>query len=261
MKDGSSIHQRVLHYTHKGTDVLYCDFHISSDGYDNVQVEESRQQYGSNLLTGRAKDTVLHRLCRAFINPFTIILFFLAIISFVTDVLLTSNLGRDMTTALLILGMLLLSGIVRFIQEMRSKRVADHLASLLHSSVTVRRDGRWTQIASSELVVGDTVRLCAGDRVPADIRLTTTSDFFVSQSVISGESAILEKGADTLSVESRSLTENIAILLLWVLPWSEAAVRVWFWPWGKTRFTADSPGRYPTGRTDLTRAPTPSRGC
>ncbi len=200
MKDGSSIHQRVLHYTHKGTDVLYRDFHISSDGYDNVQVEESRQQYGSNLLTGRAKDTVLHRLCRAFINPFTIILFFLAIISFVTDVLLTSNLGRDMTTALLILGMLLLSGIVRFIQEMRSKRVADHLASLLHSSVTVRRDGRWTQISSSELVVGDTVRLCAGDRVPADIRLTTTSDLFVSQSVISGESAILEKGTEILSV-------------------------------------------------------------
>ena len=99
MKDGSSIHQRVLHYTHKGTDVLYCDFHISSDGYDNVQVEESRQQYGSNLLTGRAKDTVLHRLCRAFINPFTIILFFLAIISFVTDAYFEFRPGYDHRTA------------------------------------------------------------------------------------------------------------------------------------------------------------------
>lgn len=201
MKDGSSIHQRVLHYAHTGTDALYRDFHISEDGYDNAQVEESRQQYGSNLLTGRAKDTVLHRLRRAFINPFTIILFFLAIISFVTDVLLASNLGRDMTTVLIILCMLLISGIVRFIQEMRSKRVADHLTSLLHSSVTVHRDSKWVEISSSELVVGDTVRLSAGDRIPADVRLTATNDLFVSQSVISGESAILEKKVEILSIE------------------------------------------------------------
>lgn len=62
MKDGNSIHRRVLHYTHTGIDELYHDFHISKDGYTNAQVDESRQKYGSNLLTGQAKDTVLHRL-------------------------------------------------------------------------------------------------------------------------------------------------------------------------------------------------------
>ena len=201
MKDSGSIHQRVLQYAHAGTDALYLDFQISPNGYDDGQVEKKRQQYGSNLLTGRAKDTVLHRLCRAFVNPFTIILFVLAIISFITDVLLASHFGRDMTTVLIILCMLLISGVVRFIQEMRSKHVTDHLTSLLHSSVTTRREGQWLEIPSSELVVGDIVRFSAGDRIPADIRLTATNDLFVSQSVITGESAILEKNAGILSVE------------------------------------------------------------
>ena len=64
-------------------------------------------------------------------------------------------------------------------------------------------------------MVGDQVRLLAGDRVPADIRLTAADDLFVSQSVITGESAILEKNTDVLVQEkARSYGEytNIAFM-------------------------------------------------
>lgn len=207
MKNDRSIHRRVFHYAHTGIDILYRDLQISGKGYDTEQIEKRRRQYGSNLLAGRARDSVLYRLKRAFINPFTIILFILAVISFITDVILASNFSRDLTTVMIILSMLLVSGILRFIQEMRAKRIADHLTSLLHSTVTVRRDGEWKEISSSELVVGDVVRLFAGDRIPADIRLTWTKDLFVSQSVITGESAILEKDAGILPME-KSKTYN-----------------------------------------------------
>ena len=196
LNDSSSIHKRILHYAYITTDALYRDFQISEYGYNNEQVEKNREQYGSNVLTGRAKDTVIYRLRRAFINPFTVILLVLAGISFITDVLLASNFSRNMTTVLIILCMVLISGMVRFIKEMRSKHIADHLTSLLHSSVTVRRNGTWAEIPSSELVVGDKVRFFAGDCIPADIRLTLTNYVFVSQSVITGESAILEKNAE-----------------------------------------------------------------
>lgn len=215
MKDSDSIHRRVLQYAYTDVETLNYDFHISGNGYNKEKVEENRLQYGSNLFVGRAKDSIRYRLRRAFINPFTIILFVLAVISFITDVLLASNFSRDITTVLIILCMLLISGMVRFVQEMRSKHIADHLTSLLHSSVTVRREGRWAEIPSSELVVGDTVRLYAGDRVPADIRLTAANDLFMSQSVITGESAILEKNAETLSAEkpkSYSEYSNIAFM-------------------------------------------------
>lgn len=199
MRSDRTIHQRVLDYAYVGTDVLYKDFHLSARGYSEEQVEKSRARYGKNVLSGRASDTVLHRLRRAFINPFSIILFVLASISFATDVLLASNFSRDATTVIIILSMLLVSGVVRFLQEMRAKHVADHLTGMIASNVLVRRNGSWVKTSSTELVVGDLVRLLAGERVPADIRLIAANDLFVSQSVITGESAILEKNSGTLS--------------------------------------------------------------
>lgn len=215
MKGERTIHRRVLEYAYMDTDALYRDFHIPEQGYDEEQAEESRQRYGSNVLSGRASDTVLYRLRRAFINPFAVILFVLASISFVTDVLLASNFSRDMTTVIIILSMLLISGGVRFIQEMRAKRVAERLTEMIASEVLAYRDGQWVGLSSTELVVGDTVRLLAGDRVPADIRLTAAKDLFVSQSVITGESAIWEKQARVLpkgQARSYGEYENIVFM-------------------------------------------------
>lgn len=215
MREGSSVHQRVLQYAYAEMDTLYQDLHISEAGYGKEQIRKSREQYGDHQLAGCVKDSVLYRLRKAFVNPFTIILFFLAVISFVTDVLLASNFSRDMTTVLIILCMLFISGIVRFVQEMRSKSVADHLTNLLHSSVTARRDGRWEEIPASQLVVGDRIRLFAGDRVPADVRLTSADDLFVSQSILTGESAILEKDPSVLgqpAPSSYAAYTNIAFM-------------------------------------------------
>lgn len=194
-----TIHQRVLDYAYRDSNELYQDFHISDRGYTEEQIEESQIRYGRNVLSSRASDTIFYRLRRAFINPFAIILFVLAMISFMTDVVLASNFSRNITTPAIILGMLLISGIVRFVQELRAKRIADHLIQMISSDVMVRRNDTWMQVSSEELVVGDQVRMTAGDRVPADIRLTAAKDLFISQSVLTGESAVVEKNADTLS--------------------------------------------------------------
>lgn len=215
MQNSPIAHQRVLNCAYIDIDALYQDFHIPQQGYNDKQVEESRIEYGKNVLLSRASDTALYRLRRAFINPFTIILFVLAAVSFLTDVVLASNFSRNITTAVIILCMLLFSGIVRFIQEMRAKRIADHLTQMVSSTVLVLRKDKWLRIPSAELVVGDKVRLFAGERVPADIRLTWVRDLFVSQSVLTGESAILEKNSDTLvcgQAKSYSDYYNIAFM-------------------------------------------------
>ena len=113
MQNSPIAHQRVLNYAYVDTDTLYQDFQIPQQGYNEKQVEESRIAYGRNVLSGRASDTVLYRLRRAFVNPFTVILFVLAAVSFLTDVVLASNFSRNITTSVIILCMLLLSGIVR----------------------------------------------------------------------------------------------------------------------------------------------------
>lgn len=201
MKHGGSIHKRVMYYAQQEKEVLYCDLNIKDTGYTERQAEKSREKYGSNLISGRASDTIFYRLRRAFINPFTTVLLALAVVLFITDMLQVESFSRNVTASPIIFCMLVVSGMIRFIQEMKSKKVADHLVSLLHSTVTVLREGKWTELSSSELTVGDQVRIFAGDRIPADIRLTKTADLFLSQSVITGESAVLEKTSGKISIQ------------------------------------------------------------
>lgn len=215
MKDEKTARRRIVEYACAGPQALRRDFQITNEGYDLWQVEDSRRRWGANVMAGRRADTVLYRLRRAFVTPFSMILLALAGISFVTDVLLASNFSRNLTTVFIVLGMLLVSGAVRFGQELRARRVADHLTGMIATRVRVLRDGRWQELPSTELVVGDRVRLAAGDRVPADLRLIEARDLFVSQSVITGESGVQEKQAGTLrKSEVNNVTDcaNIALM-------------------------------------------------
>ena len=179
-----------------------------------------REKYGANSFAERKNDTTIRRLRRAFINPFNIILFILGIISLVTDVFLVSNFARNATTAIIIFSMILISGAIRLIQELRAKNAAQQLDRLIHESITVKREGELIEISAEELVVGDIVPLSAGDRVPADIRLTEVTDLFISQAAITGESAILEKNCHALSyssLETLTQLENLAFMATTVI--------------------------------------------
>ncbi len=96
---------------------------------------------GKNSFQERKTDTTIQRLRRAFINPFHVILFILGIVSLVTDVFMVSNFTRNATTALIIFSMIVISGIIRLIQELRAKSTAAQLDRLIHEKVTVRRNG------------------------------------------------------------------------------------------------------------------------
>ena len=91
---------------------------------------------------------MLRCLRRAFINPFHLILFVLGMISLATDVVLASNFARNATTAIIIFSMILMSGVIRLIQELRAKNAAQQLERLIHESITVRRAGELQEIAA-----------------------------------------------------------------------------------------------------------------
>ena len=211
---------RIKKYAYREAAQIYKEIGASSDGLSREQVEEMREQYGANSFAERKNDTMVCRLRRAFINPFNIILFILGIISLVTDVLIASDFARNASTAIIIFTMILISGAIRLVQELRAKNAAQQLDRLIHESITVRRGGELIEIPAEKLVVGDIVLLSAGDRVPADIRLTSVTDLFISQAAITGESAILEKTCRTLSYSSpETLTqlENLVFMATTVI--------------------------------------------
>ena len=210
----------IKKYAYREVSQIYQELEISGEGLSQSQVELMREKYGVNSFSQRRSDTMLRLLRRAFINPFNIILLVLGIISLATDVVLVSNFARNATTAFIIFSMILISGTIRLIQELRAKNASKQLNRLIHESITVRRAGEVKEISAEELVVGDIVLLSAGDRIPADLRLTKVSDLFLSQAAITGESAILEKNAQALSYSnSESLTqlENLAFMATTVI--------------------------------------------
>lgn len=220
MSKTTLLDSRIKKYAYRDIKEIYRDIGATPDGLSSEQVESMREKYGKNGFAERKNDTILHRLRRAFINPFNVILFILAMVSLVTDVLLASNFARNATTAVIIFSMILISGAIRLIQELRAKNAADQLDRLIHESVTVKRDGELMEIPAEELVVGDLVLFSAGDRIPADIRLTKVTDLFLSQAAITGESAILEKNSRTKSyAEHETLTqlENLAFMATTVI--------------------------------------------
>ena len=215
----TSINCRIKKYAYCDIEQIYKEIDTSPNGltYDRIKVK--RNQYGSNSFT-KNDDTFLCCIYRAFINPFNMILLILGIISLITDVILVSNFTKNATTAIIIFSMILISGTIRLIQEFRAKNASKQLERLIHETITVKRNGIIKEISADELVVGDIVLLSAGDRVPADIRLTHVNDLFVSQAAITGESAILEKKSHTHhlgNIETFSQLDNIVFMATTVI--------------------------------------------
>ena len=84
--------------------------------------------------------------------------------------------------------LVLLNTSIGFFQEYRSGKTMDALQHLSLSLSQVTRDGRLTELDSTELVVGDVVRLTEGASVPADIRLIEASAFSTNEFALTGES-------------------------------------------------------------------------
>lgn len=170
-------------------------------GLEPGKVEENRSEYGSNKVTREKKKTLPQRLAGAFINPFTAILFCLALVSSFTDMIFPhfSLFGCvpkdfDCLTVVIILTMVFLSGTLRFVQESRSGNAAEKLLAMITTTCTVTRKGQeMAEIPLDEVVVGDIVHLFAGDMLPADVRILDAKDLFVSQASLTGESEPIEK--------------------------------------------------------------------
>lgn len=182
-------------------------YKTSLTGLTEEQVEKNRDLYGENTITKGQEDSILKKIYESIINPFTIILLVIAMISMVTNVWLAKPGQEDPTTSIIIVVLVLISGGIRFVQELRSDKAATNLSKMIVNTATVIREGQSLEVAIEDLVVGDIVKLSAGDMIPADLILIESRDFFVQQSGLTGESDSVEKLA--LSKMSQSNFDSL----------------------------------------------------
>ena len=112
---------------------------------------------------------------------------------------------KDAIAIVLIVG---LNGLLGYLQESKAQQALLALRNMAQPMVQVRRDGQWQRLSSEELVLGDLMRLEAGDRVPADARLLEVADLGVREAALTGEAEAVFKQASLVLDASCSLLER-----------------------------------------------------
>lgn len=203
---------KIHSYAFLTVEELFTQLSSKYAGLTSQDAENRQGEFGKNVITVGNKNTVLHRLREAVINPFNIILLIVAVVTCFTDVIASKK--PDYLTVSIILSLVFLSSLVAFVQNHRSNAAAEKLSKMISNKSSVRRDGKLIEIPMEEIVPGDVVWLSAGDMLPGDARFLTTKDTFVAQAALTGESNPVEKFSDTRNKQDETLTDlcNIAFM-------------------------------------------------
>ena len=203
---------------------LYVALASSDNGLDIDTSDERREEIGKNIIITPGASSIFKRLIDAFINPFNIVLFIIAITTFITDVILADK--ADYTTAIIIIILILASSLIAFIQGEKSNKAALNLTSMISNKADVLRGKKFVEISIEDIVPGDIVKLSSGDMIPGDVRFLTTNDTFISQSALTGESAPVEKFSSSLIDINASITDmsNIGFMGTDIISGSATAI-------------------------------------
>ncbi|MBI5414177.1 magnesium-translocating P-type ATPase [Candidatus Peregrinibacteria bacterium] len=166
------------------------------DGLSDGESKKRIQEFGPNTIVEKKELNVILEFLSHFTDPLVLIL----IVAAGFSVLL-----GEKSDAIIISGIILFGVILDFSQEYSADQALKKLTESVKTTATVIRNGVHKEVKIAEIAVGDIVFLSSGDMIPADARIIESKDFFVNQSVITGESFPCEKTPEKIEAKSTSL--------------------------------------------------------
>lgn len=182
-------------------EATFRSFSTDLNGLTDEAVRSRRARFGDNSVDHGKPAPAVVQLLLTFKNPFILILLFLVVVMVFTDVVFADPAdGPDFTGVITVSIMVLVSVGLRFWQEYRSSRAAEHLKAMVRTTTAVTRSVHGTPVTTeipvTDVVRGDIIQLAAGDMLPADVRIVRAKDLQVNQSMLTGESLTAEKSAE-----------------------------------------------------------------
>ncbi|MCC5962651.1 MAG: HAD-IC family P-type ATPase [Rhodobacteraceae bacterium] len=162
-------------------------------GLDDDTVKARREKFGENRLQQGTRHSALRRFISQFNNLFIYLLLVAGVV--------TGLLGEYLDSGV-IFAVVLIIGVIGFIQEGRAERALESVQKILSREARVTRSGKKQKIAAEELVPGDIVHLEAGDSVPADLRLLRARNLQTQEAALTGESTAVEKSTDPVDEDA-----------------------------------------------------------
>jgi magnesium-translocating P-type ATPase len=196
----------IFRFARMERDELFERLNSRSEGLTSEEAEVRLEENGENVIDVVKRRSPVVRFVLSFINPFNLVLFIVAIAAFFTEVLFTAS--ASWATIIMIFSLIIISGVLQFVQETRSDKAAEKLKAMVSSNAAVLRDGKFSEMPMRGIVSGDIVRLSAGDMIPADLRILSAKDLFIGQAALTGESEPVEKFAELKKKDSAALESS-----------------------------------------------------
>lgn len=191
MQDNTEAHGNTWHSL--SSEQVRQQLEVPDQGLEDTEVVHRRQRWGANQLPGVKPRPLWLRLLSQFNHVLIYVLLVAASV--------TALLGHWLDTSV-ILAVVLLQGIVGFIQEGRAEQALAAIRHMLAPQALVLRNGERQRIDAADLVPGDILLLEAGDRVAADIRLEQVHGLKVDEALLTGESVPVDKRSDALDTQT-----------------------------------------------------------
>ncbi len=177
-----------------------------ASGLTSEKVRALQAEHGANKLKEKKKKSTFRKFLDQFKDVMILILILAAIVSFI--VACTEGNPKEFFEPALILLIIVVNAIMGVMQESKAEKALDALKSMSAPHARVIRDGKEMLIDAAELVVGDIIKLEAGDFVPADARLLKSVSLKSEESALTGESVPSEKDSDAKVSEAAPLGDR-----------------------------------------------------
>ena len=253
----NDIVNKILEDCKIDVDTLFEKYKTSYEGISVVEVDDRIEEYGKNIVEIKNNNTIFHKLKEAFINPFNIVLTIVAIITFITDIVIASK--KDYSTFILILSTILISAIISLKEQTKSDNAAKKLKKMITNKMEVIRDDVQTTVDIENIVPGDIVKLSSGDMIPGDVRFLETKDLFIDQASLTGESNPVEKFSTFKEYENITDISNIGFMGTNIVSGSSLALVIatgnntYFGSMAKSMYSVNEKNSFEKGIDDITK--------
>ena len=238
-------------------ETLFKRYETSMDGISVAYIDDRLEKYGKNIIDIKDNNTIWHKLKEAFINPFNIVLMIVAIITFITDVVIATE--KDYATFILIVSTVLISAIISFNEQTKSDNAARKLKKMITNKMEVIRDGNEVTCDIENVVPGDIVKLSSGDMIPGDVRFIETKDLFIDQAALTGESNPVEKFSELKAYDTITDISNIGFMGTNIVSGSSKAIvlttgnNTYFGSMAKSLYSVNEKNSFEKGIDDITK--------
>ena len=164
-------------------------------GLSYQQAAARLEKYGKNKIVGKKNKSLIVMFFAQLKDALIYVLLAATVITFIIG---------EYTDSIIILSVVLINAIIGVVQEYKAEQAIAALQKMSNPKTIVRREGIEQEIDSEDLVLGDVVLIDAGRFIPADLRLTESSNLQIEESALTGESVPTLKDASAVIEDERS---------------------------------------------------------